>query len=503
MLERHPQCLGSVGATGNLAGNQAASEADLVINIGTRLSDFTTASKSQFQNPGVRFIAVNVNPMDAHKHGAFPLTGDARAVLNDLADAVGDHSVSSEYANNIASWKADWERAHAEIVHPEDDEGALYQSEVIHILNEFGDENSTTIHASGGVPGDIHKLWNCKAAMDYHSEYGYSCMGYEIAGAMGVKMADPSREVYALVGDGSYMMLSQDVVTSIQEGLKITVILLDNHGFQCIRGLQTSCGGKDFGNEFRARESESDRLEGEFVEIDFCANAKSMGAVVYRAEDEASLIEALGKAKGNSNNDDLCTDSPGIEHPWLLMVGCSCLRFFKHSCSADSPPELSRGKKETAFLLLNNRDKFRQLNNPLGIHPINWSNDDFKDLGAERQSRSASSKCMKRDSRALRLGISIQKTPQTKRLDGTLSASADWRMAQHALAEHLIRMKSGDYWSTWISSKLWTPLSSFSPSAPTRSTATNRNRLFSKARRSGFQKINGNVSIRDSTSLAN
>ena len=297
LLERHPQCLGSVGATGNSAGNQAASEADLVINIGTRLSDFTTASKSQFQNPGVRFIAVNVNPMDAHKHGAFPLTGDARAVLDDLADAVGDHSVSSEYANIISSWKADWERAHAEIVHPENDEGPLYQSEVIHILNEFGDENSTTIHASGGVPGDIHKLWNCKAAMDYHSEYGYSCMGYEIAGAMGVKMADPSREVYALVGDGSYMMLSQDVVTSIQEGLKITVILLDNHGFQCIRGLQTSCGGKDFGNEFRARESESNRLEGEFVEIDFCANAKSMGAVVYRAEDEASFIEALGKAK--------------------------------------------------------------------------------------------------------------------------------------------------------------------------------------------------------------
>jgi 3D-(3,5/4)-trihydroxycyclohexane-1,2-dione acylhydrolase (decyclizing) len=297
MLESHPQCLGSVGTTGNLAGNRAAVEADLVISIGTRLSDFTTASKSQFQNPDVRFIAINVNSMDAYKHGAYPLIGDAKAVLKDLAEALNSHAVSAGYASSIAEWKASWESAHADIVHPENDDGPLYQSEVIHILNEFGDENSTTVHASGGVPGDIHKLWNSKDSMDYHSEYGFSCMGYEIAGAMGVKMADPSREVYALVGDGSYMMLSQDIVTSIQEGLKITVVLVDNHGFQCIRGLQTSCGGTDFGNEFRHREDGSQRLDGDFVEIDFCANAKSMGANVYRAETEASLIEALAKAK--------------------------------------------------------------------------------------------------------------------------------------------------------------------------------------------------------------
>lgn len=297
MLESHPLCLGSVGATGNLAGNRAAVEADLVINIGTRLSDFTTASKSQFQNPDVSFIAINVNPMDAHKHGAFPLVGDARAILEDLTQTLSGHSVAADYSSNIADWKSQWETAHAEIVHPDNEEGPLYQSEVIHILNDFEDDNSTTVHASGGVPGDIHKLWNCKDSQDYHSEYGFSCMGYEISGAMGVKLADKNREVYTLVGDGSYMMLSQDILTSIQEGLKITVILLDNHGFQCIRGLQTSCGGTDFGNEFRHRKDDSQRLEGEFVEIDFCANAASMGAKVYRAENEEELIEALGKAK--------------------------------------------------------------------------------------------------------------------------------------------------------------------------------------------------------------
>ena len=297
MLESHALCLGSVGATGNLAGNRAAVEADLVINIGTRLSDFTTASKSQFQNPDVRFIAINVNAMDAHKHGAFPMVGDARAILEDLTEALSGHSVDADYSGNISSWKAEWEAAHAEIVNPDNEEGPLFQSEVIHILNEFGDENSTTVHASGGVPGDIHKLWNCKDSHDYHSEYGYSCMGYEIAGAMGVKMADTNREVYALVGDGSYMMLSQDILTSIQEGLKITVVLVDNHGFQCIRGLQTSCGGTDFGNEFRHRKDDSQRLVGEFVEIDFCANAASMGAKVYRAESAAELNDALAKAK--------------------------------------------------------------------------------------------------------------------------------------------------------------------------------------------------------------
>jgi 3D-(3,5/4)-trihydroxycyclohexane-1,2-dione acylhydrolase (decyclizing) len=297
LLESHPQCLGSVGATGNSAGNRAAVEADLVINIGTRLSDFTTASKSQFQNPDVRFIAINVHAMDAHKHGAFPMVGDARAIIEDLTDALNGHSIPESYAKEISAWKSSWNATREDIVHPENKEGLLYQSEAIHILNEFGDENSTTVHASGGVPGDIHKLWNCKDAMDYHSEYGFSCMGYEIAGAMGVKLADPNREVYTLVGDGSYMMLSQDIVTSIQEGLKITIVLLDNHGFQCIRGLQTSCGGNEFGNEFRHRNKENNRLDGEFVEIDFCANAKSMGAVVFRAEDEASFIEALAKAK--------------------------------------------------------------------------------------------------------------------------------------------------------------------------------------------------------------
>jgi 3D-(3,5/4)-trihydroxycyclohexane-1,2-dione acylhydrolase (decyclizing) len=296
LIDSDPRCLGAVGVTGTLSGDRAAEEADLVINIGTRLSDFTTASKAQFQNSDVRFLGINVHAMDAHKHGAFPMVGDARAILEDLTETLEGHSVSNDYIQTYAGWKDSWETAHAEIVHPENEEGDLYQSEVIHILNEYLDENSTIVHAAGGVPGDIHKLWKSKDPADYHSEYGYSCMGYEIAGAMGIKMAAPERDVYALVGDGSYLMLNQDIVTSIQEGVKITIVLVDNHGFQCIRGLQTSCGGKEFGNEFRFRDRESQRLDGEIVPVDFCANAKSLGATVFEAQDEESLIEALGKA---------------------------------------------------------------------------------------------------------------------------------------------------------------------------------------------------------------
>jgi 3D-(3,5/4)-trihydroxycyclohexane-1,2-dione acylhydrolase (decyclizing) len=299
LLEDHDLGLGAIGVTGTLAADRIAIAADVVITVGTRLSDFTTASKTQFQNPDVRFIGINVNAADAVKHGALPLVGDARATLAALRRALARWSVPVAHRRAIAAARSAWEtpwRAMAQPAKPSPD-GLLYVSQVIRVLNEFTDARSTVVHAAGGIPGDIHKLWRGKAATDYHSEYGYSCMGYEIAGAIGVKLAAPQREVYALLGDGSYLMLSQEIVTSVQEGLKITMVLTDNHGFGCIHNLQRGSGGRSFGNEFRHRTAARGRLEGPPVAVDFMANARSLGATVFTAQDEASLHSALASAR--------------------------------------------------------------------------------------------------------------------------------------------------------------------------------------------------------------
>ena len=281
LLDGHPSCLGGVGTTGNLAANRIAREADLIVALGTRLSDFTTASKTQF-HPNARFIGVNVNARDAHKHGALPLVGDARSVLCDLLAALEGFRVSSEYERELASARSAWEKAYEKITRSP---GRLSQAAAIRVLNEEIGSGATVVHAAGGIPGDLHKLWKARAALDYHSEYGYSCMGYEIAGALGVKMASPEREVYAFLGDGSYLMLNHEIATSIQERKKITVIMIDNKGYHCIQNLQRSCGGASFGNEFRG------------FAVDYCANAKSLGAAVFRAQTEKEFKTALKKAK--------------------------------------------------------------------------------------------------------------------------------------------------------------------------------------------------------------
>jgi 3D-(3,5/4)-trihydroxycyclohexane-1,2-dione acylhydrolase (decyclizing) len=303
LLESHPLGLGAVGVTGTLAANCVATEADVVIVVGTRLSDFTTASKTQFQNPAVRFISINVHAGDAAKHGALPLIGDAQATLAALGRAVRGWQVPGSYRGVVSAARTAWEKPWRAMTSPSrrSPDRLLYQSQVIRVLNEACDAHSTVVHAAGGIPGDIHKLWRGKSATDYHSEYGYSCMGYEIAGALGVKLADAKREVYALIGDGSYLMLNHEIVTAVQEKLKITVVLTDNHGFGCIHNLQRSCGGRSFGNEFRARTGRSGRLEGEPVPVDFMANARSLGATVFSAHDETSLKVALAAARGQTN----------------------------------------------------------------------------------------------------------------------------------------------------------------------------------------------------------
>ncbi len=299
VIDAHPSCLGAIGVTGTAAANAIALEADLVINVGTRLSDFTTGSKTQFQHPRVHFVAVNIHAADARKHGAVPLVGDARAILGQLSRALAGWRVPAAYRAKIQRQRTAWETTRATLVAPK--RGVpLTQAQVIDEVNRACGANGTVVHASGGIPGDIHKLWRSQSPTDYHSEYGYSCMGYEIAGALGIKLAAPDREVYAFLGDGSYLMLHTEIVTAVQEGLRLTIVLVDNHGFGCIHGLQRGCGGNSFGNEFRQRAAKSARLEGSFAPVDFVQNAESLGATAVRAATPEGLRAALDAAKKSS-----------------------------------------------------------------------------------------------------------------------------------------------------------------------------------------------------------
>ena len=313
LADTHPLALGAIGTTGTPAANQLAVEADLVLAIGTRLSDFTTASKTQFQNPAVRFVSINVNGADAAKHGSIALPGDARETLLALGKLLSGSRASDQYGSEVSAARERWHRERDLLMAP--GAGPLQQSQVIRILNDQMDSRSTIVHAAGGLPGDLHKLWVSRHSGDYHSEYGYSCMGYEIAGALGVKLADPEREVYAVLGDGSYLMLNHELVTSVQEGRKITVLLLDNHGYQCIHNLQRGSGSASFGNEFRARDPERQRLEGDFVKVDFVANARSLGAHTFVAHDEATLVGALSAARRERSTCLIYVEVAPSKHP--------------------------------------------------------------------------------------------------------------------------------------------------------------------------------------------
>jgi 3D-(3,5/4)-trihydroxycyclohexane-1,2-dione acylhydrolase (decyclizing) len=290
----HPQALGAMGVTGTPGANYAAREADLVIGIGTRYSDFTTASKTAFQNPDVRFVNVNVAEFDAYKMRALPLVADARVVLEELNEALEDWSVPIGVTERVHDFREDWE-AEVDRLYNLDIGTPVAQSAVIGAVNEFADPRDVVVCAAGSLPGDLHKLWRTRDPKSYHLEYGYSCMGYEIAGGLGVKMADPDREVYVMVGDGSYLMMSQEIVTSLQEGYKLTVVLLDNHGFASIGGLSESVGSAGFGTEYRHRTDTG--LDGDVVDVDFAANARSLGAKVYEATTLNDLESALEKSR--------------------------------------------------------------------------------------------------------------------------------------------------------------------------------------------------------------
>jgi len=285
----HPQQLGAVGVTGTPGANIVAREADLVIGVGTRFSDFTSASKTAFQNPQVRFVNINVCEFDSYKHAALPLTGDARAVLEELHQEVGNYRIDNGYGEKIlqlrAYWEAEVDRIYGVVQSP------VTQGEVIGVLNHFTQPSDVIVCAAGSLPGDLHKLWRTRQSGGYHMEYGYSCMGYEIAGGLGVKMAQPSREIYVVVGDGSYLMMAQEIVTSIQEGHKLNIVLLDNHGFSSIGGLSRSCGNEGMGTEYRCRRGE--KYDGDVLRVDFVANAASLGAWATRAATGDELRAAL------------------------------------------------------------------------------------------------------------------------------------------------------------------------------------------------------------------
>ena len=319
----HAQEVGAIGATGTSSANILAREADLVIGIGTRYTDFTTASKTAFQNPAVRFININVAEFDAYKHAALPLTGDARATLQELRGSLAGYRVEDAYRAKIAELRAAWDKE-VDRIYSVRAEGKLTQSEVIAAINDFTKPSDIMINAAGSMPGDLHKLWRTSEPGGYHMEYGYSCMGYEIAGGLGIKMARPDRDVFVLVGDGSYLMMAQELVTSLQEGLKLNVILVDNHGFASIGGLSRSLGNEGMGTDYRY--AKDGRYEGETIQIDYRANAESLGAWAVRANSIEEFKSALARGRSESRTSVIVVETaigarvPGYESWWDVPV---------------------------------------------------------------------------------------------------------------------------------------------------------------------------------------
>jgi 3D-(3,5/4)-trihydroxycyclohexane-1,2-dione acylhydrolase (decyclizing) len=318
-----PMNLGGIGVTGNLAANRLAKEADLVIGIGTRFTDFTTASKQLFQNEDVDFLTINISDFHAGKLDAVKVVADAKETLIALSKTLEKRNYQTQYQGMIEVAKQDWETelnritgtkygtagykpevgGHLDEVLSEYAEvlgTSLTQTEVIGEINHRIDRDSIIVGSSGSLPGDLQRMWVSRQPNTYHMEYGYSCMGYEISGALGVKMAQPNQEVYAMVGDGSYLMLHSELVTSIQEGKKINVLLFDNAGFGCINNLQMSNGMGSFGTEFRKRDQSSNRLSGQVMTIDYAQSAAGYGVKTYSVKTLEELQAALDDAKSQN-----------------------------------------------------------------------------------------------------------------------------------------------------------------------------------------------------------
>lgn len=308
----HPQSVGGVGATGSDSANALAADADVVIGIGTRYTDFTTASHTAFRNPDVRFVNMNVAAFDAAKHSAEMVVADARAGLVALTEALDGYRTSEEYQAETARLVADWRAATDRCYHL--GHGPLpAQTEIFGALNELMGEDDIVINAAGSMPGDLQALWRASTPGQYHLEYGFSCMGYEIPAAMGAKLAAPDREVVAIVGDGTYQMMPQELATIVSEQIKVIVVLLQNHGFASIGALSESHGSQRFGTQYRMRNKVTGRLDGEKVPLDLAKNAESFGIDVLRVTTVAQFREAYAQA--------VATDGPVLIHVETDLMG--------------------------------------------------------------------------------------------------------------------------------------------------------------------------------------
>jgi len=297
----HPQAVGAIGATGTTAANALAADADLIIGVGTRYSDFTTASRTAFAAEGVQFVNLNVGSFDAHKQSATALVADAREGLAALAGSLSGWHVDEGYTRGATALAADWD-AVVQTAYDRDERPLPAQTQIIGVVNELSDPRDVVVCAAGSMPGDLHKLWRTRDRKGYHVEYGFSCMGYEIAGGLGVKMAardmDDERDVFVMVGDGSYLMMNTELVTAVQEGIKIIVVLVQNHGFASIGALSESLGSQRFGTKYRYRTETG--LDGDRLPVDLAANAASLGADVITADSIDEFRDAVVKAKASA-----------------------------------------------------------------------------------------------------------------------------------------------------------------------------------------------------------
>ncbi|MFJ9726902.1 3D-(3,5/4)-trihydroxycyclohexane-1,2-dione acylhydrolase (decyclizing) [Streptomyces sp. NPDC101209] len=294
----HPQDVGGVGHTGTATADELARTADLVIGVGTRYTDFTTASGTLFTGAGVRFVNLNIAPFDGHKLAGLPLIADARSGLQELTEALGmhGHRVAASYLAEYTEDKERWEQRVDACYEAEEPDVRPTQPQVLGALDAIVDESDILINAAGSLPGDLHKLWRARSRDQYHLEYGYSCMGYEIPAAIGVKLAAPDRPVWALVGDGTYLMMPTEIVTAVQEGIAIKVVLIQNHGYASIGGLSESVGGERFGTAYRYR-SDDGTYTAAPLPVDLAANAASLGMRVLRAKTVSDLRDALAEAR--------------------------------------------------------------------------------------------------------------------------------------------------------------------------------------------------------------
>ncbi|MER6285895.1 3D-(3,5/4)-trihydroxycyclohexane-1,2-dione acylhydrolase (decyclizing) [Streptomyces sviceus] len=322
----HPADVGGIGHTGTAVADDLARTADLVIGVGTRYSDFTTASGTLFQNPDVRFLNLNITAFDAHKLAARTVVCDARAGLEGLASALAGHRVDPAYEAAYGSGKERWDQVVAQAYRAADENAVPTQTQLLGALDAVVGDEDVVINAAGSLPGDLHKLWRARSPRQYHLEYGYSCMGYEIPAAIGVQQATPDTPVWALVGDGTYLMMPTELVTAVQEGLPINLVLIQNHGYASIGGLSESVGGERFGTDYRYRAADG-TFSGAPLPVDLAANAASLGMDVLRAKTVRELREALATARASDRptcvyveTDTATATAPPAEAWWDVPV---------------------------------------------------------------------------------------------------------------------------------------------------------------------------------------